>query len=250
MRSEFRRQRNRNLVIGGAILAAIVGLLAVAVVYDGSQGDSTSDRAATTYSFPQPTAPVDTVINLGVIGDSVSKGTPKNTVLWPDLLAEKRGWDLTNAAGGGGGYVNGAEKHRAFADKIDAAVVDSPEIVIVAGSRNDRNADPALVTKEATTVLNNLQARLPDSEIVVVGPIWDNNKPTPQVLAVNNAVRKAATDLGMTFIDAIGENWLSTPNLVQEDSTHPTDAGQRVIADRLDAILPQLKPETPPSSAQ
>lgn len=239
-----RKQRLRLAALVSAFVIAVGAIVALGFARDASL-KAPDTGAAASYKFAPPQPP-DTSVRVAVIGDSVSKGTPENTAIWPDLVGKARGWKVINAAGGGGGYVNGLNKNRAFRNQITAAVARNPHVVIVAGSRNDRTADPAEVGAQATEVLRQIRARLPQTRIVVVGPIWDNNRPTPEVLAVNEAVRGAATESGAQFVDALGGNWLATPDLVQGDSTHPTDAGQKVIADRMLSVLPQIT--LPPSS--
>ncbi|OZG29153.1 hypothetical protein BH683_010830 [Williamsia sp. 1138] len=244
------RSLRGKIAIGTTVLGLVIVLFAGGFAYDQSRKNAPVPATASDFTFTEPPLPDDGVVRLAVIGDAVSKGTPKNTTVWPEIVAHERGWELTNAAGGGGGYVNGLPKHRAFADKLNEAVRNTPEIVVVAGSRNDSNAAPAVVAKEALALLTDLTTRLPESQVIVVGPIWDYKKPTPEVLAVNESVRQAANQLGLTFVDAIAANWLSTPGLLQGDTAHPTDAGQKVIAEQMNAVLPEIETPAPPVEAK
>ncbi|AZF93607.1 hypothetical protein SEA_EYES_30 [Gordonia phage Eyes] len=238
------RRRLRYTAIAGAVVVAIGAFFVAGYVTDESRQKAIPE---TTYSLAPP-SPLPAPVRMAVIGDSMSKGTPQNKMVWPEIVAEARGWKLTNAAGGGGGYVNGVARNRAFRNQINAALERLPKVIVVAGSRNDRNADPAEVQRQATELLTTIRTRAPQAKVVVVGPIWDYNTPTPQVRAVNDAVRAAAVGANAQFLDALGENWLPTRDLVQADSTHPTDAGQQAIADRMNRVLPQIQPAVPSGS--
>jgi phospholipase/lecithinase/hemolysin len=73
---------------------------------------------------------------------------------------------------------------------------------------------------------------------VVIGPLWsDGDAPAP-VLAVRDAVRTAALAAGAQWIDPVADGWFDRPaGLIGADRVHPTDAGHRLMAERVDAAL-------------
>ena len=184
-----------------------------------------------------PVAP-ERLPRLAVIGDSYSAGA-NNKVKWPTLLAKSRGWYVNNVASGGTGYV--ADPETSFPTKGGQATEKDPDIVIVAGSRNDQYAPRAAVYAAATGLYAELKEKAPQAQIVVIGPMWDSSAPTPGVIEANIATRDAAAAAGLPFLDALAGNWLADRSLVQADNTHPTDDGQRVIFERIDEFVPDVQ---------
>ncbi|NKS79407.1 hypothetical protein GS539_29005 [Rhodococcus hoagii] len=208
------------------MLAAIaVTLIAVVGGLAWQSGRTPVVAAEETVQRPSSFAPARTMPVVSVIGDSISSGTQKNTVKWPELVGRARGWHMNSVASGGAGYVNGADKQRDFAAEVAAAVGARPDMIVVAGGRNDRNADPAAAGAAATNLYTALRQQASGAQIVVVGPIWSAATAPASMYAVNDAIRAAASAAGIQFIDALNENWLGNPRLIQEDNTHPTDEG-------------------------
>lgn len=175
---------------------------------------------------------------LVVIGDSYSEGVD-NTVVWPQLLAEKRGYRLVNMSIGGTGYLNGAFA-TTFGDRIKSSDVERPSIIIFAGSRNDILFAPAEVRAAAREAFAAAQDRFPDARIVAVGPIWDSTAPADEVRAINSAVSQAAEASGVEFVDALEADWLADRSLIHADGIHATDAGQQVLSDGVEEAIPGL----------
>jgi len=175
---------------------------------------------------------------LVVIGDSYSEGVD-NTVVWPQLLAEKRGYRLVNMSIGGTGYLNGAFA-TTFGDRIKSADIERPRIIIFAGSRNDILFAPAEVRAAAREAFTAAQDRFPDARIVAVGPIWDSTTPADEVRAINAAVAQAADASGVEFVDALEADWLADRSLIHADGIHATDAGQQALSDGVEEAIPGL----------
>ncbi|WP_164874145.1 SGNH/GDSL hydrolase family protein [Rhodococcus spongiicola] len=219
-----------------AALIAAVGMYWAA----GERGPSTSYAGTyTPNTGVGPNDPEAPTARLAVIGGSYSAGVG-NTVAWPQLLAEKRGWQLDNVATEGTGYtVSGPDGEAAFPTKVDAATANSPDIIIVAGSRNDQTI-PGDVEPIASAMFSDLKAKAPNATIVVIGPMWDSSEPSYAVEVANEGTRLAAEAAGLPFVDALELSWLDSPELIQDDSVHPTDDGQHVLAERIDAVVPAL----------
>jgi lysophospholipase L1-like esterase len=178
-----------------------------------------------------------TTPRLAVIGDSYSAGS-NNGVTWPDLLAQKRGWSVQNAAIGGSGYVAGGEDAFPFRAGY-VAEATTPDLILVVGSRNDKD-EPEKIRGAATTLFADLKQKAPQAQVVVIGPIWDSTAPPAGVLRANAETRAAAEAAGLPFVDALPLGWLNDSALIQPDGVHPTDAGQQVLADRIDAVTPAV----------
>jgi acyl-CoA thioesterase I len=175
---------------------------------------------------------------LVVIGDSYSEGVD-NTVVWPQLLAEERGYRLVNLSIGGTGYVNGAFA-TTFGDRIKSADLELPNIIIFAGSRNDIIFSSPEVEAAAREAFVTAQDRFPEARLVAIGPIWDSSTPVDGVRAINSAVSQAADASGVEFVDALSADWLADRSLIHADGIHATDAGQQVLSDGVEEAIPDL----------
>lgn len=169
------------------------------------------------------------------LGDSYTAGS-LNTVKWPAVVAGQMKWNYVNAAVGGAGYSNSAGNN--LAAQIDAMEV-VPDIVVVTGSRNDVY-NPEAVKDAATDLYAKLKVAAPEARVVVIGPIWDSTEPSSGAVAANEATKEAATEAGLPFVDALSENWLGVPALIQGDGVHPNDAGQQKLAERIGQKLNEL----------
>lgn len=90
-------------------------------------------------------------------------------------------------------------------------------------------------------MLERLQAGLPDSEILVIDPIYSFAK-KPSASPVNEAVKKAAKGAGLTYLDAVAQGWFTgtAHDLIGSDEVHPTDAGHRYLADLIQPAVARL----------
>ncbi|RKM72230.1 SGNH/GDSL hydrolase family protein [Rhodococcus opacus] len=138
----------------------------------------------------------------------------------------------------GAGFVAGGPE-KVFAAQVEHAVWTQPDIIIVAGSRNDQY-EPYKVRGAADTLFADLKAKAPQAQIVAIGPMWDNSAPSAGVVEADAAVRSAAEAAGIQFIEVLAEDWLGDPLLIQADGVHPTDIGQQVIAERVNATVPTV----------
>ncbi|MDV6260064.1 SGNH/GDSL hydrolase family protein [Rhodococcoides yunnanense] len=221
--SRFRLGRPAANAAVAVALVAAVALVVAAVVRDND---------------PTPTVTaVDTPLKISVVGDSYSRGLP-DTVVWPALAAESTGWSVNNVSIFSAGYV-ATDGNGSFADQIDAAVADNPDVVFVVGGINDVGKPPELITQRAIDTLGELARRVPRAKLVVMGPIW-HEIPVPEAAAViDDSVRAAAEMLRLPYLSVVGEDWLVPEGMIQEDGIHPTEAGQRVLAQQIVASLEQ-----------
>ncbi|OZF51312.1 hypothetical protein CH291_07035 [Rhodococcus sp. 14-1411-2a] len=219
--SRFRFGRpSANAAVVVALIAA-VALVVAAVVRDDA---------------PPPTVTAaDTPLKVSVVGDSYSRGLP-DTVVWPTLAAESTGWSVNNVSIFSAGYV-ATDGNGTYADQIDAAVADDPDVVFVVGGINDVGKPPELIMQRAIDTLGELARRAPRAKLVVMGPIW-HEIPVPEAAAViDDSVRAAASMLRLPYLSVVGEDWLVPEGMIQEDGIHPTEAGQRVLAQQIVASL-------------
>jgi lysophospholipase L1-like esterase len=119
-----------------------------------------------------------------------------------------------------------------------------PDMVLIAGGRADVGRySPQAVAAAARTFVAAVRSDVPQARIVVLGPLATNATPPAGATEVRDALRRAvATVPNTTFIDPLAENWFANApsGVIAPDGQHPTDAGHRLIAVRLEADLMRL----------
>jgi lysophospholipase L1-like esterase len=184
------------------------------------------------------------------LGDSYTVGErgrrPEDT--YAAATARLLGWQPVLAGRGGTGFMAGSRIQQAFGTLFEDQLGwrPAPDLLIVSGGHNDWAYPPQQVAAAAHDVLGRARKRWPAARIAVVGPLWGNQAPPKSALAVRDALRQVAQQLGVPFIDPIAERWITgnrrqgTGNAVRYirmDGTHPTDQGHRYLAARLAADL-------------
>lgn len=191
--------------------------------------------AVTRHDDPPAAPQADTTFRVTVVGDDYSAGR-NNKVVWPDLLARSTGWQVDNASSIGAGYVSSGAKGT-FQTEVSSALDQNTDAVVIFGGLNDVGRPAALVTQRASDLIGFVARSSPGTRIVVVGPAW-HELPTPMAVStINTAVESAAQTMRVPFLDVAGDGWLDGRGLIQSDDIHPTDSGQRVLADRLGELL-------------
>lgn len=218
---------------------ALLALAALTLAGCASEPPPVSERVQQYYNenvVNRPTeAPKMAVPSVAVVGDSYSAGA-SNTVLWHQVIARTLPAKVTDVSLGGAGYAVPGRDFAAQVQKLPA----TSDLVIVAGSRNDQDA-PGNVGPAARSLYAAIKAKAPAAKIVVIGPIWDSSKPSAGAVSANEEVRAAAKEAKLPFIDALAENWLSDPDLIQKvDGVHATDNGEKVLAERIRQHLVKL----------
>ena len=145
-------------------------------------------------------------------------------------------WKALNFGKRGTGYLNPGRKSGVFSSRIDAVVLTRPSVVIVQGSYNDK--DPAAVEAAAAELFSTLRQRLPSAEVFAMSPVSRPKAGTAGLVAANTAaVRRAAADSGIKFIDA--RDFVTVDRAeFRKDLTHPNADGHAMIGKRLAASLP------------
>ncbi len=182
------------------------------------------------------------------IGDSYTHGTGATSPVyrWSTLVAQERGWAEINLANGGTGYLTtaglngcGRASCPAYPDVVAQAVADRPDIVVVAGGQNDFTAyaaQPDQVVAAIDRTYRALRDRLPDAEIVAVGPSTAGGV-NATVRSMDEVVRAAAASVDARYISLIDPEPVIRPEMVVADRAHVNDAGHAAIAERVIAGL-------------
>lgn len=212
--------RRRN-VVQGVVGLLLVGQLATASAIAGSPA-------------ALPRAP----LTIAVVGDQNTAGI-KNRVVWPTLIAARTGWSVSNFALPEAGFAADGMGGQAFTYQVDRAQAGHPQVILlVTGTADASVSEMEAVTVGAADAINKIIRG--GEQPAVVGPIWYETPVPDSVWRVNEAVRKAAEQAGVPFLDALDPPLL-TKDQMHPDLSGPSDVGQSVIADKIAAWLrPQV----------
>ncbi len=223
----------------GVALVALIGLVAAAYGF-GAATAASAGSSGSVGSAPSPDStgggPADQSSPVAAfLGDSYTAGEgadgPGDS--FTALAARDLGWVYEPFAIGGTGYVQ-PSPDLTYGSRVDAVIAAHPDVVVIAGTRNDLGADPAEVRSAAADVFSRLRAGLPQAEIVVVGPIWTSRSVPADVSALDAAVGDAARAAELPYISALSDPWLDgSPELIAPDGIHPTQLGHEVLSRRL-----------------
>ena len=187
--------------------------------------------AATTASAPVVVA----------IGDSIMSGHGLDPAqAWPALLAADSGWQLSNLAADGAGFVTPGDDGSTFQAQVDAAVQLKPSVVVISASSNDLGQGDLAAGQATLAALESLRSALPQAQIVGVSAFWGDEAPPEQLGRLNADLQASVLAVGGDYLD-IGQPLADQANLMQDDDVHPTEVGQQqlaaVIGPQLDAVL-------------
>jgi lysophospholipase L1-like esterase len=179
---------------------------------------------------------------IAVYGDSYSAGGRqggKGATGWPAIVADRLDAELRLHAAGGAGYMNGSRAaDETFLDQVRAAPDPEADVVVVFGSRNDRDLPRVDIKSQATAVYAAIRSASPSAQLVVIGPAWDDDVAPDEMFLARDAVASAAAAAGALFVDPLAGEWLlDRPELIGGDGVHPNDAGHVYLADRIEPVV-------------
>ncbi|WP_327087815.1 SGNH/GDSL hydrolase family protein [Nonomuraea sp. NBC_01738] len=169
------------------------------------------------------------------VGDSFTVGSgPVPT--WGSYASEtarRLGWQPVIAGAAGTGYVNRGRVGRDFREAFEAELSwrPAPDLLVVSGGHNDRRWSVLKVRRAAAALLWLVRARWPQTQVVVVGPMWMGDPPRG-AWPVRDALAEVAGREGLPFLDPMRQSWAKgeARGLVLPDGVHPTFTGHKVIA--------------------
>jgi lysophospholipase L1-like esterase len=111
---------------------------------------------------------------------------------------------------------------------VAAVIAVEPDIVVVAGGRNDLNGltPDATLKSDIDAVFNALRAGLPNAEIIAESPVWDSTAPPARLALVAADVQAAVTAVRGTYVD-VGEPLAGNAAAIGPDHLHPNVAATR-----------------------
>lgn len=224
-----------------ASLAVLVGIVGVVALNPQTPPTAASTpRPVPTFTHAARTPIPDVTIDLTVIGDSFTGGSSQDSgdgYRWRDLIAEN-GYTVHSLHEGGTGYVITRETGEGasnFVTRVES-VAEGTQHLVFFGSVNDAVAGYDAVYSAATEAFGAAADRALD--ILVIGPASPVWPVASEMISARDAVRDAASDAGLDFIDPIEAGWFSeNPDLIGPDGTHPNDAGHVYLAQMLTDVL-------------
>lgn len=154
------------------------------------------------------------------------------------MVAKAQRWEIVNLARGGTGYKArltgqtaqkgcGLDECPNFVEMADVAIKRKPDVVVVAGGRNDDGAD---IVEATHTLFHKVRDALPEARIIAIEPMWYDT-PYPSFLAgYGRVIRKEVEAVDGDYVK-IGSPLAGRPDLIKDDGVHPTSAGQKVLAE-------------------
>lgn len=171
------------------------------------------------------------------IGDSVMKAFGLDiTQSWPVLLGQSNGWDVTNLASNGSGYVARGESDNNFLDVVQNASAQTPDVVVLEGSSNDFGIDNGEISDATSATFAAVQQEFPSAVIIGLSTIWGAEAIPDQLADTNAQVQSAVEAVGGQYLD-IGQPFQGDYSLMQDDDVHPTTAGQVALSNDIDPGL-------------
>lgn len=201
-------------------------------------------RPAISVPAPEPRVafgapPGSTAVYLGDSFTSGWNGAGLGARGWPRLVDAVQEWRTVNLAVAGTGFINPGWTGQPIGSRVAEAIRHDPDVIVLAGGHNDSRWSVSATSKAADAVVDRLREGAPNALLVIVAPIWQNGDPPQRCLELRDRLRGKAASVGAVFIDPLAEGWFSgaSHRLIGPDGLHPTDAGHRYIADRVEAAL-------------
>ncbi|MEU8798832.1 SGNH/GDSL hydrolase family protein [Spirillospora sp. NPDC048819] len=187
------------------------------------------------------------------LGDSytVGDGRPQPEATYASATARLLGWQVIVGGRSGTGFVVRGGGQQAFLALFESQLGwrPAPDMLIVSGGHNDFRVAAPQVAAAAHVILERARQRWPGTHIVLMGPIWGTGTPSRGATAVRDALKNLAGQLGVPFVDPIGEQWITGDSLtgvgnarryIKRDRIHPTPEGHRYLATRLAGDLQRM----------
>ena len=207
---------------------------------------STSSPVSTLQSFtPGPRAASHSeVATLGegtrvaFIGDSFTAGAGASSeqARWTTVLSAEHKWSEENFGRAGIGYLRAgrtsdctAQTCAAYPALVPQVVAGRPALVVITGGANDLGLDLTQLGAAVTQTVKSIKDGVPGVRVVVVNPWWDMRPNDQRLAAYTQAIQRAATDAGATWLDT-AQPLMGKSELMTADGMQPNDKGHEAIA--------------------
>lgn len=233
------RKQRRNARVGVIAGLAALGIAAVGVAGFAALRPTTAPVVAEHIAtYTPPPVKIKHAKVAAFLGDSLTTGAGVKDTRnrWTSLVANQYGWGEINLGAGGTGYVRigslnscGKDSCPNFAGRVQEVAAAAPDIVVVAGGRNDVKATPDELAAAIRGFYTSLRAALPKASIVAVSCYWDDDMAPESLTALNDLVRAEVEAVGGKYLD-VGQPFAGKPALIGPDGVHPTESGYAELA--------------------
>lgn len=185
-------------------------------------------------------------LHIAIIGDFYTRGSDLGgegnrnwTVLATDQLRhEGLNVEPAVAADRNSGYAKAGSNGILFATQVPIVVRPDDRLVVFFGSVNDAHVPASDLSAAFASTVAKVRAVAPKAQILAIGPPWLRPSLADQLADMTGVLRSESLGLGVTFVDPIGEGWFSgRPELIGADGVHPTNAGHRLMADKIAPLI-------------
>ncbi len=221
------------LMVLGAVALAVATTLAIQ--RDGAPGTVNASERGTATGPAEDTRIV-------VIGDGYTSGTARggeDPTAWPALLEQRlEDVDVRVSAADGAGFLTANVFGRTIGNLAVAAPMADADLVVVFGGRTDGPDVAGELAPAASKVFQQARTAAPDAEILVIGPAWPGAQVPAEVLANRDSIAAAAAQARASFVDPLAAGWFGDQaGLIAPDGVHPTQQGQRYLADVIEPLV-------------
>jgi lysophospholipase L1-like esterase len=188
---------------------------------------------------------VVTFLGNSFTGGSLMDSGPNSR--WPAIVSKKLDLSDVVITADASGYVTRGVGFATYGDLADDVPEDSAAVVIL-GSDDDANKPYEKIKAAVLATFATIHARAPHARILAIATFWVNKHPPKGIITSRDAVRDAAKQAGVMFADPIAEGWMvdDPSKTIGGDGLHPTDTGQRELAERLEPLLAELLKQPAP----
>ncbi len=188
-----------------------------------------------------------------VVGASITQGVGATCPIdaWPYLLAEAMGWRLAVRGVSGAGYIRRVRAGGPFLNELVGLHVleQGPSIVILQGGHNDVGEPRAALERSVTATVGLVRREAPHAKLVLL-TVFPGGIATKAQRQADHAIVSTARRVypKVLIVDPITQHWHYQ---TIRDHLHPTDAGYRWIAQRMERDLRAhgISPSTGQASA-
>jgi lysophospholipase L1-like esterase len=167
-------------------------------------------------------------------------------------LRGKNTWDEFYAPRNAGNLGFGWDKTENVLWRLQHGAVDgiAPKlIVMMIGTNNTGDCSAADIAQGIISIVSELNQRLPQSKILLLGIFPRGEKPNPQrekIAVINQLLAKLDGERNVTFLD-IGPRFLTPDGLITKDIMpdylHPNEKGYRIWAEAIEPTVKKLMGE-------
>lgn len=227
-----KRMRRIDILIGSGIviaaLAATWGLIQPDIEHTEPPGNT-----------------VVTYLGNSFTGGSLMDSGPNSR--WPAIVSKQLDLSDVVITSDGSGYVTRGVGFATYGDLADDVPEDSAAVVVL-GSDDDANKPYAKIKAAVLATFGVIRARAPHARILAIATFWISKHPPQGIITSRDAVRDAAEQAGVTFADPIAGRWMvdDPSKTIGADGLHPTDAGQKELAEHIEPLLAELLKQPAP----